>query len=161
MSGSETISSSGVPARFRSMPVEPLKSSCRLLPASSSRCARVYPDALDGAVFQGDIQVALADDRQVHLADLVALGQVRVEVVLAREHVALADLGIDGQAEHARHAHGFLVQYRQYARHAQVNQAGLGVRLGTEGGGAAGEDLRLGGELSVDFQPDHNFPLHV
>ncbi len=120
-----------------------------------------YPDALDGAVFQGDVQVALADDRQVHLADLVAFGQVRVEVVLAREHVALADLGIDGQAEHARHAHGFLVQYWQYARHAQVNQAGLGVRLGTEGGGAAGENLRLGGELSVDFQPDHNFPLHV
>ena len=40
-SGSETISSSGVPARFRSMPVMPWKSSCRLLPASSSRCARV------------------------------------------------------------------------------------------------------------------------
>lgn len=82
------------------------------------------PDTLDGAVFQGDIQVALADDRQVHLADLVPLGQVRVEVVLAREHVALADFGINGQAEHARHAHGFLVQHRQYAGHAQVYQAG-------------------------------------
>ena len=41
MSGSETISSSGVPARLRSMPVIPWKSSCRLFPASSSRCARV------------------------------------------------------------------------------------------------------------------------
>ena len=41
MSGSVTISSSGVPARFRSMPVMPWKSSCSDLPASSSRWARV------------------------------------------------------------------------------------------------------------------------
>ncbi len=41
MSGSVTISSSGVPARFRSMPVMPAKSSCSDLPASSSRWARV------------------------------------------------------------------------------------------------------------------------
>ena len=43
MSGSDTISSSGVPARLRSMPVWPWKSSCSDLPASSSRCARVMP----------------------------------------------------------------------------------------------------------------------
>ena len=42
-SGSETISSSGVPARFRSIPVSPWKSSCSDFPASSSRCARVMP----------------------------------------------------------------------------------------------------------------------
>ncbi len=41
MSGSDTISRSGVPARLRSMPVIPWKSSCSDLPASSSRCARV------------------------------------------------------------------------------------------------------------------------
>ncbi len=41
MSGSETISSNGVPARLRSTPVMPPKSSCSDLPASSSRCARV------------------------------------------------------------------------------------------------------------------------
>ena len=41
MSGSETISSSGVPARFRSMPDWPSKPSCSDLPASSSRWARV------------------------------------------------------------------------------------------------------------------------
>ena len=40
MSGSVTISSSGVPARFRSMPDWPMKFSCSDLPASSSRWAR-------------------------------------------------------------------------------------------------------------------------
>lgn len=118
-------------------------------------------DTLDGAVFQGDVQVALADNRQLHLADLVTLGQVRVEVVLAGEHVVLADLGVDRQAEHAGHAHGFFVQHRQHAGHAQVDQAGLGVRLGAKGGGATGENLRLGGELGMNLQPDNNFPLHV
>jgi hypothetical protein len=44
----------------------------------------------------------------------------------------LADLGVNRQAEHHRHAHRFLVQHRQYAGHAQVDQAGLGVRLGAE-----------------------------
>jgi hypothetical protein len=41
MSGSETISRSGVPARFRSTPLMPWNWSWRSLPASSSRCARV------------------------------------------------------------------------------------------------------------------------
>ncbi len=43
ISGSETISSSGVPARFKSMPVAWARPSCSDLPASSSRCARVTP----------------------------------------------------------------------------------------------------------------------
>jgi hypothetical protein len=118
-------------------------------------------DAFDRAVFQRDVQVALADNRQFHLADLVALGQVRVEVVFTGEHVVLADLGVNRQTEHHRHAHRFLVQHRQHARHAQVDQAGLGVRLGTEGGGTTGKDFRPGGELGMNLQPDHDFPLHV
>ena len=45
MSGSLTISNSGVPVRFRSMRLSalPATSSCMLLPASSSRCARMMP----------------------------------------------------------------------------------------------------------------------
>ncbi len=118
-------------------------------------------DAPRAAVFQGNVQIALADDGMVHLAGLVALGQVGVEVVLAREDVLRSDLGIDRQAELARHAHGFGIEHRQGAGHAEVDQAGLGVGLGAEGGGAAGKDLRLGRELCVDLQPDHGFPLHL
>ena len=45
MSGWLTISNSGVPARFRSMRLSalPAASSCMLLPASSSRWARMMP----------------------------------------------------------------------------------------------------------------------
>ncbi len=98
-------------------------------------------DALDCAVFQSDVQVALADNRQLHLADLVALGQVGVEVVLAGKHVVLPDFGIHRQAELDGHAHGFLVQHRQNAGHAQIDEAGLGVGLGAERGGATGKNL--------------------
>ena len=118
-------------------------------------------DALDGAVFQGDVEEALADDGVIHLAGLIALGQVRVEVVLAREDVTFGDLGVDRQAELAGHAHGFGVKYRQGAGHAEVDQTGLGVGLGAKGSGAGRENLRLGAELSVDLEPDHGFPLHL
>ena len=117
-------------------------------------------DAFDGAVFQGDVQVPFTDDGMIHLAGLVALGQVRVEVVLTCEHVGAAQFGVDRQAEFHRHAHGLGIEHRQGAGHAQVNQAGLSVGLGAEGGGAGRENLRLGAELGVDFQPDHGFPLH-
>ena len=30
-----------------------------------------------------------------------------------------------------------------------------------KGGAAARKDFRLGGELGVDFQPDHDFPFHA
>ncbi len=120
-----------------------------------------HADALDGAVFQGDVQVAFAHDRQFHLTDLITLRQVRVEVILAGEHVVLTDLGVDGQAKLDRHLHGFLVQHRQRTGHAQVDEAGLSVGLGAERGGATGENLRLGGELGMNLQPDDDFPLHV
>ena len=89
-SGSETISSSGVPARLRSMPVMPWKSSCRLLPASSSRCARVSRTRISPRVGDAIGHLAALHDGDLVLRDLVALRQVRVEVVLAREH---ADAG--------------------------------------------------------------------
>ena len=43
MSGSETISSNGTPARLRSTPVSPGNRSCTDFPASSSRWARAMP----------------------------------------------------------------------------------------------------------------------
>ena len=116
--------------------------------------------ALAHVVIQYDFHFALADDGLGHLAGLVALGQVGVEVVLALEQRGLGDLGIDRQAELDGHRHGAFIQYRQHARQAQIDGAGLGVGLGAKGGRGAGEDLGLGGELDVDFQPDDGFPLH-
>ena len=52
-------------------------------------------DALGAAVIQDDVESALRHDRQLVLADLIALGQIRIEVVLAREHRLAGDARAD------------------------------------------------------------------
>ena len=160
MSGSETISSSGVPARFRSMPLARPSPSCSDLPASSSRWARVTPIDLARAVLEQDLDVAVLDDRLLVLADLVALRQVRIEVILAREDRAARHAGADGEPEHDCHAHGFAVQHRQHAGVAEVHEVRLDVRRRAVGGRRAGEDLRARRELRVDLEADDGFPFH-
>ena len=117
-------------------------------------------DLLAAAVLELDAHLAPPHHRMFVLADLVALGQVGVEVVLAGEDRARGDLGVNGRAEAHRQPHRRLVEDRQHPRQAQVDGAGLGVGCGAEGGGGAGEDLGLGGELGVDLQPDDGFPWH-
>ena len=107
-----------------------------------------------------DFQLAVLDNRQVHLADLVALGEVRIEVVLAREHVFLVDLGVQRQAQADGLVHRGLVQHRQHAGEGQFHRGGLSVRLGAEGGAGAGENLGDGIELHMHLDTDDDFPFH-
>ena len=118
-------------------------------------------DCFARAVVQRDSDFPLSHDRQRHLRDLVALGQVRVEVILASKDRRASDLSARGQAKLDGHSqHGF-IQHRQNARQTQINRVGLRVRLGTKGGGRSGKNFALTGELGVDFQPDDCFPLHL
>ena len=70
--------------------------------------------------------------RQLVLADLVALGQVRVEVVLAVPAGDSRDGGADGEARRQHVADGLPVDDRQRARQPQADRAGarVGRRLG-------------------------------
>jgi hypothetical protein len=117
-------------------------------------------DDLADALIQINDQLALLHDRQFVLADLIALGQIGIKIILAGKHRAAGDFGADSQAEHRRHAHRLLVQHRQHPRHPQIDGASLRIRLSTVSGGRPGENLALGGELGVDFQPDNRFPFH-
>ena len=125
MSGSETISRSGVPARFRSMPLAFARPSCSDLPASSSRCARVTPTVLTSTVIEHDGERPFADDRLLVLADLIALRQIGIEIVLAREDRAARNRCADGESELDRHSHGFRVQHRQHPGVGEIDQTGL------------------------------------
>src|SRR5207302_4174200 len=98
------------------------------------------------------------DDRQLVLADLVALGEVGIEIILAREDGAAVDLSLDGQAETDRVLHGLGVRHRQRARQRDVDRAGLGVRRGAERARGAREHLAVRGELRVRLDADDNFP---
>ena len=117
-------------------------------------------DGLGLAVLQLDLYLAMLHHRQFVLADLVALGQVGIEIILAREHRTRRHRGLYRQAELGRHAHRFLIQYRQHPGQAQVHGAGLCVGRRAVGGGGAGEDLAIGGNLRVDLKPNYCFPFH-
>src|SRR5690606_1569591 len=104
-------------------------------------------------------QRALAHQRVVELADLVALRQVGVEVVLAVEPAPLVDLRLDRHAGAHRLADALAVRHRQHPRHRRVDQANLAVRLGPERRRGAREQLGVAGDLRMDLEADHDLPF--
>ena len=106
-----------------------------------------------------DLELALADERVVELADLIALRQVGVEIILAVEARPGIDLRLERHAGPHRLADAFAVRHRQHAGHGGVDQADLGVGLGAELGRRAGEELGVGGDLGVDLEADHDLPF--
>ena len=98
---------------------------------------------------------------QVVLADLVALGQVGIEVVLAVPARELGRRGADGQAGGEDVLDGLPVDDRQRPRQAEADRAGprVGRRLG-DVGRAAAEHLRGGLQLDVDLDADDRLVAH-
>ena len=80
------------------------------------------PDFEAFTVFQIDRDPALAHDGVGELADLIALGQVGIEIVLPVKHRTQIDLGFETQPG----AHGLpdrgLVEDRQHAGHGRVDK---------------------------------------
>jgi hypothetical protein len=122
MSGFETISISATPERLRSTKLMVGCWSCSDLPASCSRCSRSMPTSMVSPSGTSTIDLALADDRLLVLADLVALRQVGIEIVLAVEHRALVDLRLEAEPGAHRLLDAFLVDHRQHAGHRRVDQ---------------------------------------
>ena len=106
-----------------------------------------------------DGELAADDDGQFELADLVTLGQVGVEVILAREYGLRGDLTLDSKAEADRAFDGALVQHRQHAGQGDIDSVGLDIGFGAERRRAAGKDLRARLELNVRLDADDDFPL--
>ena len=95
--------------------------------------------------------------RDLKLADLVALGQIRVEVILARKNALRRDVRANGKAELNGPLHGTLVHHWQGAGQSEVHGAGLCIGLGTKGCCGAAEDLAGGGQLGVCLKADDDF----
>ena len=91
----------------------------------------------------------------VVLADLVALGTVRIEVVLAVEDRALGGLALERHRDHQRQVHRLGVRHGKGARVGQADRAGERVRRCSERVGTATEHLRARAELHMDLEPDH------
>ena len=116
------------------------------------------PNREGRAVVALDDHLALADDRMGELADLVALRQVRIEVVLPVEAALQVDLRLQAQARADRLLHAAAVDHRQHPRHRRVHQADLLVRPRSEADGGAGEQLGVRGDLGVHLQAEDDFP---
>ena len=91
----------------------------------------------------------------VVLADLVALREVGIEVVLAVEDRPRDDLALERPGDHQRELDRPLVGHRQRARMPEAHRARMDVGLVAERQPATAEHLRAGRELDVDLEPDH------
>jgi len=102
--------------------------------------------------------VRLTDDRVLVLADLVALRQVRIEVVLPVKTAHQVDLRLEAQSGADRLLDAVAVQDGQHAGHGRVDQADLGVGARAETDGGAGKQLGVGSHLGVDLEAQHDLP---
>ena len=77
---------------------------------------------------RGHVDIAVLGERLVELGDLVALGQVGIEVVFAGEDGALADLAVEGEGGQGGELDGALVEDGQGSGQAEADRADVGVR---------------------------------
>ena len=92
------------------------------------------------------------------LRDLVALRQVGIEVVLAREDRTLMNLESERQSGARAQLNHPPIQNRKRTRQTETHRTRVRVRLIAKARRASTEDFRFGAELGVDLQPDDCFP---
>ncbi len=102
---------------------------------------------------------AFTDDRVLELRNLVALRQIRIEVVLAVEDRTVVDLRLQTETGANRLPDAFLVDDGQHAGHGRINQRHVGVRRIAEGRGRAGEKLGIGQNLRMHLHADDDLPI--
>ena len=106
-----------------------------------------------------DLDLALADDRLLVLADLIALRQVGIEVVLAVEDAAQVDRRLEAEPGAHRLLDALGVDHRQHAGHRRIDERDVAVGLAAERGRGAGEQLGLRGDLGVHLETDDDLPV--
>ena len=105
----------------------------------------------------GDLQPAVLHHGHGALGDLVALGQVRIEVLLPVEGAPGLDLAVEPQSQRDGHLHGRVVDRGQGARKAQADRAGPAVGGPAVAVLAGAEHLGPGEQLDMHLQPDDRF----
>ena len=105
-----------------------------------------------------DLKRAVCRKRLIVLRDLIALGQVGIKIILAREDRSLVDV----QSQRQRCARAEFdrapIQHRQRARQTETH--GTRVRVGrvAKMRRAAAKDFRRGVQLRMDLEADDGFP---
>ena len=102
---------------------------------------------------------AMPDDRLQILRDLIARGQVGVEIVFAVEDAVRLISASRPSPVLTACSTQMAVDDRQHAGKSRVDRRDLGVGLGPEPGRRPRKQFRLGDHLGMDFQPDHGLPF--
>ena len=113
-------------------------------------------DADPGAV--GQVEEALGVDRLVVLADLVVLGHVGIEVVLAVEARG-PDLAVQGGADADGQLDRPCVEHRQRSGQPEADRADVGVRLAPNSLAQPQKSLVVVLQLGVDLEAHHHLPV--
>ena len=103
---------------------------------------------------QPDVDRPRFRQRKLVLRDLVALGKVRIEVVLPLEDRLLVDLAVEREPREDRQFHRSPVGHRKRPGQPVTDRTQMGVRRRTELVRAPAEQFRPGVELDVHLQPD-------
>ncbi len=131
-----TISNSGVPVRLRSIRLSPLPASFVVQALAGVLFEMGANDAdgfrLEAVLGVADFQPAVLRHRQIVLADLIALGQVGIVVLLAIPLGARRDFAFERDRRLQRQLDRVTVHHRQRPRHADANGASLRIRFGAE-----------------------------
>ena len=119
-------------------------------------------DAGDAATarlaFDVEFEVTVATEGQVILRDLVALGQVGIEVILAVELGEFRNLAVQGERGPDRALDRAPVDHGERTRQAEAHGAGVRVWGGRQViRRARAEHLALRQHLGVDLEADHDF----
>src|SRR6478752_4795291 len=111
------------------------------------------------AVLRGKGEPAGAAEGRLVLADLVALREVGIEVVLAGEDGPLGDLAVEREAEQDRHLDSARVRDGQRTGMREADGTRVRVLRRAVLELAAAEHLRACLEVRVHLEPDHELPL--
>ena len=111
------------------------------------------------AVRHVDDHFALAHQRGLVLADLIALRQIGIKIVLTVEYRLEIDPRFQPQAGADRLSDALLVDDGEHAGHRRIDERDLGIRRIAECGGSPGEQLGVRGDLRVHLHADDDFPI--
>ena len=162
MSGSETISASGAPARFRF----DVTVAVGIAIAVMGVLTRVFfeveacdADSLFRAIFEFDIDPAIFGKWFVELRDLVALREIGIEVILPSEDRLAVDAAVDRDRSADALRDRLAIEHWQCTGKSEDDGVSLGVCVVAELVRARREDLGVGLQLNMDFESNDGLIL--
>lgn len=120
----------------------------------------LFRQRLAGEAGSSDPEFAALAERQVELADLVVLDEVRVEVALAVELAELCDFAPGQESGPHRLQDRLAVRNRQRAGIPEADRTGQRIRLRSVPVCTGTEHFAFGTDLDVYFNADNCFVFH-